>query len=124
MRVFHAEVGFPAPCSSFTFGAVLDFTVVIGSGNDTGTSGGTVFLIILMVLIPVYIAGGCIFMRKKRGTVTMKESCPHYEFWSAIPGLVKDGCIFSAKKTKVLYQRCFVGGGDHDDNESTTTGLQ
>jgi hypothetical protein len=112
MRVLHAEIGTATPCSTFTFGAVVDFTVSVGgSAGEGGTSGGTVFLIILIVIIPVYIIGGCLFMRYQRGTVTMKESCPHFEFWSTIPGLIKDGCIFTGKKLKEGYQRLSGGGG-------------
>jgi len=112
MRVLHAEIGTATPCSTFTFGAVVDFGVSIGgSVAEGGTSGGTIFLIILIVVIPVYIVAGCLFMRYQRGTVTMKESCPHFEFWSTIPGLIKDGCIFTAKKLKEFYHNMAGGGG-------------
>jgi hypothetical protein len=119
MRVLHAEIGTATPCATFTFGAAVDFSVGIGTGSEGGTSGGTVFLIILMVVVPLYIIGGCIYMRHQRGTVTMKESCPHYECWSVIPGLMKDGCIFTAKKLKAWY-KILAGhptGGHIDYNE-------
>jgi len=35
----------------------------------------------------------------------MRETCPHSEFWSSIPGLVKDGCTFTASKTKQLFNK-------------------
>jgi len=112
MRVMQRESGtLPLPpCATYTWGAVVDFGVVIGSGGpggDGGLSGGSVLLIILIVLIPVYIIGGCIFMRKQRGTTTMSESCPHSEFWFAFPGLVKDGCVFTVGKIK----QCTGQGG-------------
>jgi len=70
-------------------------------------------LIILIVIIPVYIVGGCIFMRKQRGTTTMAESCPNNEFWFAFPGLVKDGCAFTVAKIKGCTSR--KGGPDGYD---------
>jgi hypothetical protein len=106
MRVMQRESGsLPlAPCAQYTWGACVDFTVVIGSGGpgsgDGGIGGGTVFLIILIVVIPVYIIAGCVYMRKQKGTTTMAESCPHSEFWFAFPGLIKDGCMFTAAKIK------------------------
>jgi hypothetical protein len=110
MRVMQRESGtLPLPpCAQYTWGACVDFTVIIGSGGagGGGLSGGSVLLIILVVLIPVYIIGGCIFMRKQRGTTTMAESCPHSEFWFAFPGLVKDGCTFTVNKIKQM-----AGGG-------------
>lgn len=110
MRVMQRESGtLPlVACAQYTWGACADFTVVIGTGGpggEGGMSGGTIVLIILIVVIPVYIIGGCIFMRKQRGTSTMAESCPHNEFWFALPGLVKDGCLFTVGKIKGL------GGG-------------
>lgn len=32
-----------------------------------------------------------------------KNLVPNYEFWSKIPGLIKDGCVFSAKKLKECF---------------------
>jgi len=106
MRVMQRESGsLPlAPCAQYTWGACVDFTVVIGSGGPGsgggGVGGGAIFLIILVVVIPVYIIAGCVYMRKQKGTTTMSESCPHNEFWFAFPGLIKDGCIFTAAKLK------------------------
>jgi len=64
------------------------------SGGSTGLSGGSVFLIILVVVVPLYIAGGCLYKNRKLGT-TGKESCPNIDVWSQIPGLVMDGCRFT-----------------------------
>lgn len=59
-----------------------------------GLSGGSIFLIILVVCIPLYVVIGCVIKRKKMGTTGMRESCPNIDFWAAIPALVKDGCLF------------------------------
>lgn len=79
-----------------------------GSGGD-GLSGGSVFLILLFTLVPVYIVAGCLYKRKKLGTQG-KESCPNYDFWSTIPDLVKDGCRFSLNMAK---SGCKSGRGDY-----------
>ncbi|XP_023024128.2 cation-dependent mannose-6-phosphate receptor [Leptinotarsa decemlineata] len=58
-----------------------------------GLSGGSVFLIILIVLATVYFIGGALisyFIRGARGV----EIVPNIDFWRNLPGLVKDGAIF------------------------------
>jgi len=64
------------------------------SGDDkSGLSGGSVFLIIALVSVTVYIGVGCLYKAKRLGT-TGVESCPHIAFWKEIPGLVMDGLRF------------------------------
>jgi len=46
-----------------------------GGGGSSKLSGGTIFLIVMVVVIPVYIAAGCIFKRQRQGT-TGCESAP------------------------------------------------
>jgi len=104
-----------------TCGSAEDFIVTEGTGGnichytiemkskaaclhdsgDGGISGGTVFLIILLVSVFLYVAIGCAVCIKKyerRGL----DACPHKDFWAAIPGLVKDGCSFTVGKLKGL----------------------
>jgi len=82
-----------------------------GSGSGTGEitpesggiSGGTIFLIILLCLIFVYIVGGMAYnfkIRQIRGI----EMIPNLEIWKTIPGLVKDGAVWSFKKTYNFVQ--------------------
>jgi len=73
-----------------------------GSGDQGGLSGGSAFLIIMLVLVILYVAGGCFYKRVRLGATTMKEGCPQQQFWFALPGLVKDGC-------KYTYQRVRTG---------------
>jgi len=61
--------------------------------SSGGLSGGTVFIIILLVFSFVYVAGGCIFRHVSYG-VRGREACPNHEFWSGLPGLVSDGFRF------------------------------
>jgi len=70
-------------------------------GDDDGLSGGSIFLIILMSAAFLYVAVGCGICYKKyekRGL----DACPHKDFWFALPGLVKDGVVFSIGKIKNL----------------------
>jgi hypothetical protein len=114
------EEGVPPPldpCSSFSYGSCIDFTLDVGgailapSGGGGGISGGSVLLILFFVGVPVYIAGGCIYKRKKLGTTGMKESCPQNEFWfDMFPALVKEGFHFVLVKLKIKKEAT----GDYD----------
>jgi len=78
-----------------------------GGGGSSKMSGGWVFIIFLCVLIPVYVAGGCLYKSQKLGAQGM-DKCPNVEFWRDLPALCKDGCVFTVNKIKGL---CGGGGG-------------
>lgn len=59
----------------------------------------------LLVVTTLYVVGGCVFKHKKQGTQGM-ESCPNVDFWRALPGLVKDGCVFFFQLCKKLVAKC------------------
>lgn len=67
------------------------------AGGGGGLGGGSIFLIILVSLLFVYFVGGIIYNKfvKKEGFKPL-----HAEFWSDLPGLVKDGCMFVVSKVK------------------------
>jgi len=79
-----------------------------GGGGPHKISGGTIFLIILLVTTFLYIVLGCFYKTKYKGT-TGRESCPNFTFWSTLPGLVKDGFVFTWTKLRGLCRR---GGGE------------
>ncbi|XP_019623690.1 PREDICTED: uncharacterized protein LOC109469593 [Branchiostoma belcheri] len=58
-----------------------------------GLSGGSVFLIILVVLAAVYVIAGAIFMKFVKGAQG-SEVIPNIAFWKSLPGYVKDGVFF------------------------------
>jgi hypothetical protein len=106
------------PCSRFAYGGTKDFNISIRSGgggggsssSSSGLSGGSVFIIIVIVVAAVYVAAGCAYNRFKKGTTGMRESCPQNEFWCDLPGLMKDGFLFT--KAKLTGKS---GGGDGYD---------
>src|SRR4051794_30612584 len=60
-------------------------------------SGGWIFIIILSVVVPLYVVGGCVYKHQKLGATGM-DKCPNVEFWRDLPSLVKDGFAFTYAK--------------------------
>jgi hypothetical protein len=72
--------------------------------DDGGISGGWIFIIILSGVTVLYFVGGALFnkfVRHKEGL----EIIPNVEFWLALPGLVKDGIVFTYRKIAGLFGR-------------------
>jgi len=111
-------------CSSFPYGGTKDFGVQIvgagsggggGGGGGGGVSGGGAFLIVLTIVGVLYVVIGCIYNRQRKGTQGMRESCPQNEFWFSLPGLVKDGCLYTKAKTLSLCGKKGTNYGELDD---------
>jgi len=68
-------------------------------------TGGSIFLIVVAVLVVVYLLVGCTYQRAVKGVTSWKESVPNSGFWTALPGLVKDGTTFSWRKTRGCFDR-------------------
>jgi hypothetical protein len=83
----------PPPCTSNCGSFDVSVSVAI--------SGGWVFCIIIFVCTPVYFLIGCAINYRK-GVPTWKERTPNLAFWSAIPGLCKDGCKYTWTKLRGL----------------------
>ena len=60
------------------------------------------FLIFFFLGSGMYVGGGVYYNTKTKGAVGM-QSLPHLEFWSTMPGLVKDGLTFSVAKYNEHY---------------------
>jgi len=69
-----------------------------------GLSGGSVFLIIVLCATVVYLIGGVIFLGAVKGQ-RGKDMIPNLDFWSMVPGLVKDGVLFTIDKIKSATNR-------------------
>ncbi|XP_060069574.1 uncharacterized protein LOC132549643 [Ylistrum balloti] len=66
---------------------------------EAGISAGTVLCIIAIVGIIVYVGGGMTYMKvKKQATGT--GMIPNKDFWTAIPGLIKEGAVFTYQKIR------------------------
>jgi hypothetical protein len=74
-----------------TFGTAAGCPV---SSSAKPLSGGSIFLIVLVCVAIFYPLIGCVYNRHTKGTVGF-ESCPNLEMWRALPGLVRDGVIFT-----------------------------
>ncbi|XP_046569912.1 cation-dependent mannose-6-phosphate receptor-like [Haliotis rubra] len=61
---------------------------------EISLSGGSILLIIVIVVISVYLVGGVTYNRYVRHN-TGREVLPNTSFWGALPGLVKDGFSFA-----------------------------
>jgi len=92
------------PCGAFSYGGTKDFGIIIlppGAGGLSGkVSGGTIFLVVLLLLVFLYILIGASFNKFKKGTVGVRETCPHSEFWLNFVGYVRDGFLFTKSKCR------------------------
>jgi len=95
------------PTNFYNFQWVSAYACPIGGSNGPspptpggggGLSGGGIFLILLFCLLVVYVAAGITYNVVKK-KATGKEIIPNVEFWSALPGLVKDGVMFIVNST-------------------------
>jgi len=67
------------------------------NADGGGLSGGSLFLILLIVGASVYIIFGCLFNIVKNKTAPA-DACPQKAFWLDCPNLIKDGCRFALSK--------------------------
>ncbi len=62
--------------------------------SKSGTSGGTIFVILLLVLVVVYVLGGVIYNRFKEQKTGL-ALLPHPNFWILLSELFLNGCRFT-----------------------------
>ena len=98
----------PSSCKwTFTFNSKLVCTFPKSGGTPGsstaghGLSGGSIFLILFFVSAFVYFVGGVLFNKYRRG-MSGVEMVPNVGFWRDLPGLVRDGCMFSFNKVRGL----------------------
>jgi len=73
--------------------------------DDGGLAGGWIFIIVLGSVTIVYFAAGFAFNKWYRKEEGIENQIPQYAFWVSLPGLVKDGCLFTYRKTMSLAGR-------------------
>lgn len=71
------------------------------SGPGAGLSGAWVFNLCVLLGAVCYLAGGYLYNSKRHG-LSGCEALPHRDLWRELPGLVKDGCIYSWETAKRL----------------------
>lgn len=74
-----------------------------GGGNvlpgGKGLSLGSKVLVVLFIAVAAYLIIGIYLNRRNNeGDSSISENIPHQDFWKSLPGLVKDGIIFSTTK--------------------------
>lgn len=82
-----------------TTAALFNVRHVSGCGTIVQTvhlrklSGGSICLIILAVVIPLYLIGGVLYNKYVKGR-SGSAMIPNHTFWSNLPGLCADGFRF------------------------------
>lgn len=75
-----------------------------GGSSSSGLSGGDVFLIIFFVGGFLYVVIGMAYnfqFKQLRGV----EMVPNVDFWRGLPGLIKDGCVFTWSSFMSLFEK-------------------
>lgn len=102
-----------ARCDSSASVPVLSSVKIIGncgfsvemtsaSACPTTKSGkGWVFIMVFFLVAGVYFIGGAVY-RVHWKQKELSKACPHRKFWRKLPGLVLDGCKYSAKNCVCL----------------------
>jgi len=67
------------------------------NGGGGKLSGGSILLILLLVVVIVYLVAGVLF-NKLKAQKNGVELVPNIDFWTSLPGLVKDGIMFPIRK--------------------------
>lgn len=86
---YELQLNSPLACSKKVF--VRDDPPAEPSDN---LSTGSVLVIIFVVFVSVYFVGGALALKFLRGAEG-REMIPNYDFWVSLPGLVKEGFLFT-----------------------------
>ena len=65
-------------------------------------SWGSISLILFFVFVALYLGAGITYNVKVRGRQGL-DMIPQLEYWKELPGLVKDGCVFSWQQAQKAY---------------------
>ncbi len=57
-------------------------------------------------LTVIYFVGGCLINKYHYQKEGIEEIMPHYSFWAALPGLVKDGNVYTYNKLQDIISSC------------------
>jgi len=70
-----------------------------GSSSGGGLSGGSIMMIIILVVVVVYLTAGIAYQKLKNHAEGL-DLIPNKDFWTSLPGLVKDGVMFIVNKIR------------------------
>merc|ERR1712216_696753 len=91
------------------------FQSSFGCPVSGGVGKGWVFVILMIAVSMVYLAGGIAYKRYKFG-MSGAEAIPHVDFWRDVPKYMKDGIVFSTGWIKSKISRV----GNYSKVESFT----
>ncbi|CAN7985058.1 unnamed protein product, partial [Ixodes hexagonus] len=80
---------------------------------STGLSAGSVLLILFFVGVLLYLVGGVIL--KHSNGARGWEMIPHQQFWSELPSLIVEGCVFFVKFVTCQANPTAGGNRSYDD---------
>ena len=96
--------------------------------EDSGLSGGSIFLILLLCGVFTYFAAGYVVMaltvNKAGGFGDVAGNIPQKSLWVALPKLVLAGCMVTKEAAVNLAGKARGGGGDGDLDAPITTDEQ
>jgi len=69
------------------------------TGGGGGVTWGSEAILVVFVLFACYCIGGIVYNKKVKGA-SGKEMIPNVDRWLLLPGLVRDGCTYTAGKLK------------------------
>lgn len=75
-----------------------------GGGSSSSTDGGAIALAIFFGVLGGYFLFGAIFLAAVKGR-RGADMVPNLEFWTTLPGLVKDGTYFCVSKVRGTASR-------------------
>lgn len=67
--------------------------------GSSGGVGGWIFVGLVFGVSFVYFAGGFALLHFQQGKQG-REAIPHVDFWTSLPGLIKDGGLFCVNKIR------------------------
>lgn len=82
-----------------------------GPDDTGGLGGGSIFVILVVCVLFSYFLFGFLYNKLYKKTDGIKESIPQVEFWSNLPGLVKQGCEYTVARIKLTFQ----GKGEYEE---------
>lgn len=80
---------------------------------SAGLSAGSVLLILFFVGVLLYLVGGVIL--KHNNGARGWEMLPHQQFWSELPSLIVEGCVFFVKFVTCQTNAVVGGNRSYDD---------